>query len=334
MQLDVLSQEETRDNVLETKEDGDEIKIVELKKKGEQLPAIKILVSCHKSEIVVQNDIICPIAVGADNGNKTSFEMRDNDGEDNISHLNARFCELTAQYWAYKNLKSDYYGFFHYRRYMSFRHFDTKCNINVPGIYNNIEQDFGLNESDIRQVLDGVDLLVPVQIPVGSNYNQYKAAHDIKDLEFCLRYISQKYPEYNGAVQRYMKDTNGYFYNVFVATKEIFFEYCNWLFDILMAFDNQKDYSDLDTYSIRTAGFLGERLFGVYVTHLKMTRPKLKIVHAPVVFIKNTHDNTPHVAKTKYKQSIGTSALNCVLPRGSRRREFCKKIYKSVFGKK
>lgn len=44
---------------------------------------------------------------------------RDNEG-DNISGKNPDYCELTAQYWAWKNIDCDYYGFFHYRRYLTF----------------------------------------------------------------------------------------------------------------------------------------------------------------------------------------------------------------------
>ena len=43
----------------------------------------------------------------------------DNNG-DNISAKNSQYCELTAQYWAWKNIDCDYYGFFHYRRYLTF----------------------------------------------------------------------------------------------------------------------------------------------------------------------------------------------------------------------
>ena len=324
---------------LQTDEENDDTPIRQIdninsKKSDQNMPKIKILVACHKAEMVVTNEIISPIAVGVENGNPATFELADNDGDDNISHLNGRFCELTAQYWAYKNLDADYYGFFHYRRYLSFRHFDTKCQINIPGIYNNIEQDFGLNEADISAIVSKADVILPVPYKTTSNYNQYKVSHDIADLDFCLRYIAQKYPEFNPAVQKYMNSLPAYQNNIFIAKKEIFKEYCAWAFDILMAFDAQKDYNDLDEYQMRTVGFLGERLLGIFMTHIKLTRPQLKILHAPTLFIKDTHNNTPHVAKDKYKARLGDVVTDMTFPRGTRRREFCKKVYTTLLGRR
>ncbi|MCL1944323.1 MAG: DUF4422 domain-containing protein [Firmicutes bacterium] len=313
-------------------DDGNELRVIKLNKQSQNMPTIKILVACHKPEIVVQNDIICPIAVGADNDKKIPFQLKDNIGDDSISHLNARFCELTAQYWAYKNLKADYYGFFHYRRYLSFNHPDTKVEIKIPGIYNNIEEDFGLNETNILKLLQSADMILPQPIKCVSNYKHYKAAHDVKDLDFCLRYISQKFPQYNNAVQKYMKSNLGYYCNMFVTNKEIFFEYSKWLFDILMAFDNQKDYTDLNSQQLRTVGYLGERLLGIFVTHIQLTRPDIKIAHVPFVIIKNTQNNTPHIAKKKYGPSIADSVANVIIPRGTRAREYIKRVYIAFLG--
>ena len=59
-----------------------------------------------------------PICVGP---NKDSFPkniQRDDTG-DNIANRNNQYSELTALYWAWKNLNADYIGIVHYRRYMS-----------------------------------------------------------------------------------------------------------------------------------------------------------------------------------------------------------------------
>ena len=83
-------------------------------------PNIKIYVVCHKPSYVPENPYLCPIQVGtALSGNELEGMLHDNEG-DNISDRNKTYCELTAQYWAWKNDDADYYGFFHYSRYIAF----------------------------------------------------------------------------------------------------------------------------------------------------------------------------------------------------------------------
>ena len=81
---------------------------------------IKILVSCHKETDYIKNEIFQPIQLGCANTELRMPEMLYDDVGDNISSLNPAYCELTAQYWAWKNMDADYYGFCHYRRYFSF----------------------------------------------------------------------------------------------------------------------------------------------------------------------------------------------------------------------
>ena len=79
---------------------------------------IKLLVATHKDYNIPKDRIYLPIFVGADIKENTTSFISDNTG-DNISIKNPNYCELTALYWAYKNIKADYIGLVHYRRYFS-----------------------------------------------------------------------------------------------------------------------------------------------------------------------------------------------------------------------
>ena len=106
-------------------------------------PRVKILVCYHKISPIIANEVLQPILVGAAQADQTTLEslesacakqgvelFRDDyiSGEEAYSHslkkeistLNPHFCELTAMYWAWKNLEADYYGLFHYRRVFDF----------------------------------------------------------------------------------------------------------------------------------------------------------------------------------------------------------------------
>ena len=64
-----------------------------------------------------EDELYLPVQVGSEGKEDIGFE-KDNTG-DNISGKNPFFCELTGLYWAWKNLKCDYIGLVHYRRYFS-----------------------------------------------------------------------------------------------------------------------------------------------------------------------------------------------------------------------
>lgn len=97
----------------------------------EKQPDIRIFIACHKPTYVPENPIFYPVQVGTALTEKRLEHMayRDNEG-DNISGKNPDYCELTAQYWAWKNIDCDYYGFFHYRRYLTFH---RVCSVMASG---------------------------------------------------------------------------------------------------------------------------------------------------------------------------------------------------------
>lgn len=124
---------------------------------------IKILTSYHKKCALVSSEIIRPIQVGTSiNGTAYSDTLHDNTGI-NISDKNRMYCELTAQYWAWKNLEADYYGFMHYRRYfcfsMSHLNEDQFGNVLLPYPDEQAIKKLHLSDAEIEKVVMQYDLI-------------------------------------------------------------------------------------------------------------------------------------------------------------------------------
>ena len=75
----------------------------------------------NRDTMRVENPLFYNVIAGSDFQTKKVPDgmYQDNQGE-NISSKNKSYCELTTQYWAWKNMQADYYGFCHYRRFFSF----------------------------------------------------------------------------------------------------------------------------------------------------------------------------------------------------------------------
>ncbi len=263
---------------------------------------IKIYISSHKPTDYVHNEIFVPIQVGcALKDMRLPGFIYDNDGGDNISEKNPRYCELTAQYWAWKNADADYVGFFHYRRYLAFsegRSFKTDAWGNVVDtvIDEAAIQKYGLTEEEIRKTLDECDIVVPQAVDVrhlpivAQNVRkQYLSSgylHE-KDLDIMMQVLKEKSPEFVETAEEYLAQAKSRFCNMFVMKKEIFDEYSKWLFEILDECDKRIDYTDYSGEAIRTPGHLAERLFNIYLLQL-MKRGIYKIKELPTVIFFNT----------------------------------------------
>lgn len=267
------------------------------------MPEIKIFIACHKDCEAIQNEILQPIQVGAAlSAKRIEGFLHDDEGE-NISAKNKRYCELTAQYWAWKHCDADYIGFMHYRRYFSFSedklHADAFNNVWYETVRGAHERDLCLQEEEIRRIVESCDIVVPYEMDLntcGSNANTvYKhyatsPAHSIKDYDFCCDYIRVYYPDYISALEEYNASSRAYFLNMYVMRRELFQGYCEWLFPILDAFDLQRDYTNDSVAEKRTPGFLAERLFGVWFTQLLKKSPTLRVRYAQTSFVRNTEE--------------------------------------------
>ena len=258
---------------------------------------IRIFVSTHKPVDTFASNILQPVQVGAAKAAKRfSFCLQDDAGE-NISHLNAQYCELTTQYWAWKNTDSPYVGFCHYRRYFDFS--DTRHEENPFGevmdgrICAQTQEKYGLTDEAIEAAIEGWDVVTtevkklssfPGRTP--TPHKQYAAAPSlhIKDLDRVVAILKEKSPDYAQDADAFLAGPQSCFCNMFVMRRAIFDEYCAWLFPILEEFCRQTDMSRYSREALRTPGHLAERLLNIFLMHAERTgrgwkRKQVQCVH-------------------------------------------------------
>ena len=241
---------------------------------------IRIFVTTHKNVNTFDSKIMQPVQVGPKNY-RFPWAFHDDEGE-NIANLNPRYCELTTQYWAWKNIKADYYGFCHYRRYFDFSDTPHKENPYGEIMDNYIDavtaKKYGLNDENIAKVVKQYDVITTpfgnlekIIDKHGTPRALWEAApllHD-DDLKRCYQILCAMYPDYKEDAQDFFNGNKACFCNMFIMKKEIFFDYCEWMFPILEEFDKGTNYSTYSKEALRTPGHLSERLLNIYLMHHK-----------------------------------------------------------------
>lgn len=263
-------------------------------------PLIKVLVSYHDRHKLIKSDIFTPIQTGRVNALEVFDDMLGDDSGENISFWNDYFCELSAIYWAWKNYDKignpDYIGHMHYRRQMLF----GKKNYqpaphgliefeDIDAIY--LKEDLTSDEN-IAKIVSQYDVVIPKPVDVNisgeakNNYEHYKKFHDITYYNKAVEIINKAYPKFKKYTHAYNLSHMAYFLDIFIMKKEIFFEYCEWIFGVLFKLYEENDFTDLDIYQKRSVGFISERLTGIFFEKLK--KQKLKIKELPVSIIKSS----------------------------------------------
>ncbi len=279
-------------------------------------PKVKILIGYHKPAYLLKDDVLTPIHLGRKLSTEVSKDgdvsqedcqwMKENmigdDTGDNISSENRKYCELTALYWAWKNYDKlgnpDYIGFMQYRRHFIFDdNFDQSEHEKFWGCYRfekanqNYCQQIKLNGKDIVEYLKKhpVDVLTTKEVDfnqsVAEHFSQTLSFLNRDDLKICVKTTENLFPEYKNVINQYMKSKKHYWYHCFIMKKEIFFEYCQWLFGVLFAVEKQIDYTGYTIAAKRTIAYLGERMWGVF---LNAKKDKLVIDNLDLTFIDET----------------------------------------------
>ena len=235
---------------------------------------IKVIVATHKKYQMPTDEMYLPVQVGAEEKEDLGY-IKDNEG-DNISTKNPSFCELTGLYWAWKNLKADYIGLVHYRRYffLKKKHYKTEKE--------KFENVLTLNEAD--KLLDEADIILPKKRKyyIENLYSHYKHTMYVEPLDETRKIIEEKYPEYLGEFDKLHNRTSAHMFNMFIMKKEILNDYCAWLFDILFGLERKIDSSKYDAFHARFYGRISELLLDVWIN-----KNELKYKEIPIMDMQN-----------------------------------------------
>lgn len=236
--------------------------------------SIKIIVATHKIYDFPSDDMYIPLHVGKKN--KPDLGYQGDDTGDNISLKNPYYCELTAMYWAWKNLKSEYLGIAHYRRHFCNRFIFMGSTIQKR---NSI-----LTTNKAEKILKEFDVILPKKrnYLLETNISHYAHAHNINDLIQTRKIINRKYPNYTECFDQIMKKRSGHRFNMFIMKKDVFDKYSEWLFDILFQLENDIDISNYSQNEARVFGYISERLLDVW-----LEVNSIKYTELPVMFMEN-----------------------------------------------
>lgn len=249
----------------------------------------KILISYKEKHKILKSDILTPIQTGRAIADEIFEDMIGDDTGENISLKNNLYSELSAIYWVWKNYgevgNPEYIGHMQYRRHFilneKFKNttktsdkdllgYSTKV---IHAITNSYIEDIGLDDITITNTLKDIDIIVVKK--ANMKYLGCKNAKEdflknvpsarYTDYDLLINTVKKMYPEYINAIDELDNLPYRYFYHMFIMKKELFFEYMNFMFDILFTIEPQLDSSGRGSRGGRVLGYLGEFLLSLFI---------------------------------------------------------------------
>lgn len=238
----------------------------------------------------------------------------DNTG-DNISAKNRYYSECSALYWAWKNYDElgnpDYIGLMHYRRHFIFddEYYKTKWPIgtNFDKSMSTIRENFideytinkiGLNDINIKQIINNNDIIVsypsqfnilyPIEYAsIRMDYFKNIPQVKIKDFDLMISIIKKKYPDYSADIDNYINGQRKYMFQMFIMKKDLFFKYCEFLFDILFEIEQMVDFNSYEINGKRSLGYLAEIMLTIFLI-IQSKKQLLKIKECGIAIFNYT----------------------------------------------
>ena len=251
---------------------------------------LKILVCCHKPCTLPPDEdgVLLPVQVGAALTDKRFGFQTDNEVNgkpcDNISAKNESYCELTAMYWAWKNLKKiypdvKYVGLFHYRRFFAFderKFLEESINKNEEEINN-----YRVKLQKVISLMKKYDVILtaPRQriYPASMEYRMSFVHTDYETLcDLVKKNFSDYYDDFIKTME-YSNKLSGR--NMFIMKYEDFENYCTWLFGVLKILEEKVPLEHYHLYGRGNGifGYVAEYLINVWV---RKNKKKIKFCNA------------------------------------------------------
>ena len=227
-----------------------------LKQGDRKVPLSVFMSKFHKDQALKKQytmpNWVHPIQAGAALTDARMAPFRDDEG-DNISAKNVNYSELSAMYWIGKHAESDYLGLFHYRRILD------------------------VTEEDLCRITENdIDVILPYPtIHYPNIYEHHKRYLKEQDWQAMLQALRECEPSYARKLPAIFEGQYFYNYNMLIAKKKVFQDYCDWLFPILARVEELSTPKGSERAD-RHIGYLGENLTTLY---FMVHKDDLKIAH-------------------------------------------------------
>ena len=239
---------------------------------------LSIFVVAHKAAQIPLKEVFTPIHVGR--ASTVPFEgMIGDDTGENISAKNPQYCEMTAHYWIWKNVHdTKYVGVCHYRRYFG----------------------IDISEEIIEQLMADTDvIMVEPSWYTDSVYAYFAKFMGAENMTILWMVMKKLYPEYAETLEKVCDGVKFYPFNMLLCKKELFDEYCEWIFSVLGECEKYVKPSPY-TNGRRALAYMAELLTGVYFIHQGLrikTVPYYKIDDGKRVLITRTDEENRLLAQ-------------------------------------
>ena len=207
-----------------------------------------IVCTDKKTDYIKTQSPYLPIHLGKALHPEVELDFIGDDTGDNISEKNSSYNELTGIYWAWKNLpNTEYIGVCHYRRY-----FDVE-----------------INSDKIDALIGNNDILTVKAMWRGhpaANFQELIYSTTVEDAWIFLDTVMMLYPEREDKIKQYFFDSRFFYpFNMFIMRRELFNEYCEFLFPLLSEMERRMKNHEY-TRQRRCIGYCGEWSLGLFMT--------------------------------------------------------------------